>query len=119
MTIHQRLVLLRKSLKLTQAVFSKDISISNGYQADLELGNKKLNPRIIRLICSTYNVSRRWLETGEGEMFIRNPGDKLEKVKDIFRQLDPAFQDFVLNQMDGLILLQNQRDKKKGNSVED
>ena len=116
MTVHQRLVLLRKTLKLTQVVFSKDISVSSGYLASMELGNRRINTRIIRLICSTYNVNRRWLETGGGEMFIKAPGNKLEKVVDIFKQLDPAFQDFVLNQMDGLIFLQNQQDAKNVDS---
>ena len=86
MTIHQRLRFLRKTLKLPQAVFARDISISSGYLAGLELGNRRMNPRIIRLICSTYNVNPRWLETGEGEMFLKTPGDKLEKLTGIFKQ---------------------------------
>ena len=116
MTIHQRLLYLRKTLKLTQAVFAEDISISNGYLACLEIGIRRVNPRIIRLICTTYNVNKRWLETGEGEMFFKTPGDKLDKIKDIFTQLDPVFQDFVLNQMDGLIHLQNHQDAKNSDS---
>ena len=116
MTVNQRLALLRNTLKLSQVVFARDISISNGYLASMELGNRRVNTRIIRLVCSTYNASRRWLETGEGEMFIKAPGNKLEKLEDIFINLDPAFQDFVLNQMDGLMLLQNQKDAKNSDS---
>lgn len=110
MTIHERLRFLRKTLKLPQAVFARDISVSSGYVVSLELGNRRMNPRIIRLVCSTYNVNRRWLETGEGEMFLKPLGDKLEKMTGIFKQLEPVFQDFLLNQMDNLLRLQNQQD---------
>ena len=119
MNINERLAFLRKYLKLTQVVFAKDISISNGYLASMELGNRRINHRIIRLICSTYNVNKRWLETGEGEMFFKPPHDKLDKVRDIFNQLHPSFQDFVLNQMDSLILLQNHQDAKDGDTEDD
>ena len=114
MTIHQRLLLLRKTLKLTQAVFAKEISISSGFLASMEIGCRRINPRIVRLICATYNVNKRWFETGEGEMFFKTPGDKLDRLKDIFKQLDPIFQDFILNQMDGLIHIQNHQDAKNG-----
>lgn len=57
MSIHERIREIRQALGLSQAKFSKDISISSGYVAGLELGNRKVNDRMIKLICTQYNVN--------------------------------------------------------------
>ena len=69
MDINKRIKELRQALGLSQPAFAQRISISNGYIAAIELGNRRLNDRIIKLVCSEFNVSERWLRTGEGEMF--------------------------------------------------
>ena len=61
MTINHRIKQVRKSLGLSQAKFAGAISISNGYIADIELGNRVVNDRIVKLICFTFNVSEDWL----------------------------------------------------------
>lgn len=40
MFIHERIREIRQALGLSQAKFAKDISISSGYVAGLELGNR-------------------------------------------------------------------------------
>lgn len=57
MFIHERIREIRQALGLSQAKFAKDISISSGYVAGLELGNRKVNDRLIKLICAQYNVN--------------------------------------------------------------
>lgn len=57
MSIHERIREIRQALRLSQAKFAKDISISSGYVAGLELGNRKVNDRMIKLICTQYNVN--------------------------------------------------------------
>lgn len=57
MSIHERIREIRQALGLSQAKFAKDISISSGYVAGLELGNRKVNDRLIKLICAQYNVN--------------------------------------------------------------
>lgn len=64
-----RLKELRKSLKLTQQEFGKNINLSGPNISNMEKGNVQLTPRNINEICSTYNVNKSWLENGEGEMF--------------------------------------------------
>ena len=61
MSIHERIREIRQALGLSQAKFAKDISISSGYVAGLELGNRKVNNRMIKLICTQYNVNEAWL----------------------------------------------------------
>lgn len=107
MTINERIKLVRKSLNLSQAAFAKNIMISNGYIAGLELGHRKVNGRIVKLICSTYGVNEAWLLKEQGDMFAGQPDFKLEQAMNAFNQLNPAFQEYVLKQIDELTKIQN------------
>lgn len=109
MSIHERIREIRQALGLSQAEFAKDISISSGYVAGLELGNRKVNDRMIKLICTQYNVNEAWLRDGTGEMFRSASDSRLERIIALFHQLEPAFQDYVLEQTDRLLALQNRR----------
>ncbi|MCL1974621.1 MAG: helix-turn-helix transcriptional regulator [Firmicutes bacterium] len=106
MPVNTRIKELRQALKLSQANFSKGISISNGYIAGIELNKRKVNDRIIKLICFTYNVSEIWLRTGEGEMFANVPDVRLTHILTTFKTLRPEFQEYVLRQISHLIELQ-------------
>jgi transcriptional regulator with XRE-family HTH domain len=105
MTVNQRIAALRHILKLTQNEFSGKICISGSFQASIELGKKKVNDRLIRLIVVTYGVSEKWLRTGEGEIFEGDitPNYKVSEAVEIFKQLSPFFQDFVLEQIHKLL----------------
>ena len=109
MSIHERIREIRQALGLSQAKFAKDISISSGYVAGLELGNRKVNDRMIKLICTQYNVNEAWPRDGTGEMFHSASDSRLERIIALFQQLEPAFQDYVLEQTDRLLALQNRR----------
>jgi len=107
MTINQRVKELRQTLNLSQAKFAQAIAISNGYIAGIELENRKVNERIVKLICSTYNVSESWLKTGEGEIFDQAPDERLDMAINLFKGLKPEFQDYVLQQIDKLLEIQS------------
>lgn len=109
MSIHERIREIRQALGLSQAKFAKDISISSGYVAGLELGNRKVNDRMIKLICTQYHVNEAWLRDDTGEMFRSASDSRLERIIALFHQLEPAFQDYVLEQTDRLLALQNRR----------
>jgi transcriptional regulator with XRE-family HTH domain len=97
--IHKRVVALRHALNLSQPIFAEKISISKGYIGHLELGQKTINERIIRLICTTFGVNPVWLKTGQGPMFFDTPSEKIDEIVAIFKQLHPFFQDFFLAQL--------------------
>lgn len=67
--MHERLKLLRKSLKLNQIEFGKKINLSGSHIASYETGRRNLTTRTIEDICREYNVNKYWLINGEGEMF--------------------------------------------------
>jgi transcriptional regulator with XRE-family HTH domain len=111
--VNERIKELRHMMKLSQAKFAAAIHISNGYQAEIELGNSKANDRLIALITAAFNVNEAWLRCGEGTMFTRaatppvTPAEKLERMTAVFNELYPEFQDYILNQIDQLIVLQD------------
>jgi len=103
MSISKRIKHVRKTLNMSQVNFAKAIYISTGYIAELESEHRKVNNRIIHLISITFGVSEKWLKTGEGEMFFRTPGEKLQRMVNLFNELPPEFQDYLMLQMEQLL----------------
>jgi len=100
MTINERIREARCTLKLSQRAFAKAVYVSNGYLADIELGNNEVKDRLIHLISSAFSVNKHWLVTGEGHMFNNTSEEKLERITNLFNELYPEYQDFVLRQID-------------------
>jgi len=99
MTINERLALVRKSLKLTQRDFAKKISVATGFIASMETGDRKVNPRIMKLVSSIYDVNIQWLETGEGEMFYSCSEKDIDEIIDLYKKLNPFFKKFIIRQI--------------------
>jgi len=103
MNISKRIRHLRKTLNMSQIDFAKSIYISNGYIAELECEHRKVNDRIIHLISLTFGVNEKWLRTGEGDIFFKAHGVKLQRMVSLFNELPPKFQDYVMLQIEQLI----------------
>src|SRR5215510_12998690 len=103
MTISKRIRLLRQTLDMSQVEFAKAIYISNGYIAELECEHRRVNDRIIHLSSLTFGVNEKWLKTGEGDMFFKTPGEKLQRMVGLFNELPPKFQDYVMQQIEQLL----------------
>jgi len=84
MEIFERLKYIRKTLNLTQKNFAKEIGLSQTSLGMIEVGDRKVQDRHIKTICSLFNVNENWFRTGNGEMFI-----KLEDS--IFKQLSEKY----------------------------
>lgn len=76
----ERLKRLRKALNLTQQEFADRIGISRGNIATYETRDGSPGNSVINLICREFNVSKTWLRTGEGEMFIPTPNGVLDEL---------------------------------------
>ena len=103
MTVNERLALARKTLKLTQREFAEKISVTTGFIASMELGDRKVNPRIMKLISSMFNVNLQWLETGDGEMFYNDTEQEIEEIISLYKRLNPFFKKFIIRQLRDLI----------------
>jgi transcriptional regulator with XRE-family HTH domain len=99
-TVNERIKLVRQSLQLSQAKFCKAIFLSNGHYAELELGNRKVNSRIIKLVATIYHVSERYLQTGKGDMFNTEPDQQLDQMIALFQEFPPVYKDYILQQIE-------------------
>jgi transcriptional regulator with XRE-family HTH domain len=103
MTVNERLAQARKALKLTQREFAEKISVTTGFVASMEIGDRKVNPRIMKLISSIFNVNLQWLETGDGEMFYNDTEQEIEEIISLYKRLNPFFKKFIIRQLRDLI----------------
>jgi transcriptional regulator with XRE-family HTH domain len=103
MTVNERLALARKTLKLTQRELAEKISVTTGFIASMETGDRKVNPRIMKLVSSSFNVNLQWLETGEGEMFYDDMEKEIEEIISLYKRLNPFFRKFIIRQLHDLI----------------
>jgi transcriptional regulator with XRE-family HTH domain len=102
--LKERIKKIRTSLNVSQREFSKRIFISQTLLGEIELGNRNVNERTIQLIISQFNVNKDWILKGEGEMFTAPPPDiQLEKLIDIYKQLDKPLRNYLLEQSKGLL----------------
>ena len=109
--IHTRLKEIRKHMKLSIREFSKEIYFSHGVYGQVELGTRDPNDRIIQLISSRFNVNKKWIMTGKGDMFSSPPPDiRLEKILEIYNMVDETLKECLLEQ--SKILLKIHREKK-------
>lgn len=105
MSIGERIKEVRQIVGLTQTKFAERIAVSTSYLARIELGSKKVNARILRLLSMEYNVDEHWLRTGEGAMFSDDASIREIKAMSLFKSLNPRFQDCALNQLNELLEL--------------
>jgi len=68
----------RKALKLTQEEFAKPLGISGAYVSDVEKGKATPSDPILQLMEMHYRISRKKLKTGEGALFIEEPGTQYQ-----------------------------------------
>ncbi|GHV69603.1 hypothetical protein AGMMS49928_12430 [Spirochaetia bacterium] len=106
-TVNRRIKIVREALKLSQVQFSRVLSLSSGYLAGVEVEKRKVNNRIVKLICSSFMVSEKWLRTGEGELFNRDPDAEFTKLVSLYKELNPPFQDYILKQINLLLDMQD------------
>jgi len=107
MTVNERLAYARKKLNLTQAQFSEKICVSTGFLCSMEIGDRKINPRMIKLINLTTGISAKWLETGKGEMFANDKDNEIEEIVSLYRQLNPFFKGYFKRQLLEIINYEN------------
>jgi len=110
-SVNQRIKQVRKAVYLPQTKFAKRIAISTSYIAEIELGNRKVTERVIRLVSMEFGVDEHWLRTGEGSMFDDTADTRAIKPTSLFKMLNPRFQDFALKLLNELAELCHSPDK--------
>ena len=67
-TLGERIKILRKSYKLSQARFAEPLGISYGYISNIENNKEIPSDMIIRSITVHYNTTEEWIRSGRGNM---------------------------------------------------
>ena len=80
MTIGERIRRLRKALDLTQQEFADQIGSKRNTIATYEMGRTEPSAAVVSLVCTKFDVSEKWLRTGEGEMFLVKPTAALDAL---------------------------------------
>jgi transcriptional regulator with XRE-family HTH domain len=106
-SVNRRIKQVRQVLQLSQVQFSRVISLSSGYLAGVEVEKRKVNERLIKLICSSFNVNEKWLKTGEDDMFNRNPDESFTKLISLYKELDTKYQTYILKEINLLLEIQD------------
>lgn len=70
-TISARIAAVIKASGLTKTAFAERLNVSQSFVSRLAVGASVPSDRTILDICREFNVSERWLRTGEGEMFVQ------------------------------------------------
>lgn len=97
--IKDRLKELRKRLGLKQRDVAERLEMNVGTVGAWECGSEKIPKTRLYQICNEYNVSRDWLERGEGEMFVpveESETDFAETMYSMFNALPENFQEVWL-----------------------
>jgi len=94
---------------MSQKSFASAIALSNTYLAGIENGVRKANDRIVKLCSMVFGISEVWLKEGKGDMFYKSPDEKITRLVSVFNKLPLNFQDYALEQLEGLLKLRGKK----------
>jgi transcriptional regulator with XRE-family HTH domain len=115
--IKERIQEIRKELGISLRDFAKRIYISRSLLSGIEQGKKNINDRTIQLISTEFSVNKDWLLTGKGDMFNAPPPDvQLQKLVEIFNQLDQGLRDCLLEQSKALLKIKREKRQNQKSS---
>lgn len=100
--MNERIKKIRADAQLSMRAFAERIGVTGGAVAHMESGKTQvLAERTIRAICQEFNVSRMWLETGEGNPYVpAEPRDELaEEVAELMKGESPMAQAIVVSML--------------------
>ena len=90
MTQGERIREVRNILGLTLEKFGDRLGVTKVAISNIEKGNRNLTEQMTKAICREFNVDYMWLTTGDGEMFIDNDDDFIERIDRIMAGEDEA-----------------------------
>lgn len=103
--MNNRIRILRKTLNLSQKEFAEKIGLKQNAISYLEKNGSTITEQNIKIICSEFNVNEKWIRTGSGKMFLESQ-KKQKEFFDIFDELSPALQDYLIKTAKELLYTQ-------------
>ena len=105
---------LRTILKLSQAEFGERLGVSRDVVGNIEYGRVAPKEVFINHVCAIFNVNKEWLINGAGEPFNSDIklNNALNEAISLFSKLSPSLQEYALQQLRGLLKVQDQEQFK-------
>ena len=107
--MNKRIRELRKVLNLSQREFANKIGLKQNAISYMEKSCSTVTEQNIKNICSQFSVNENWLRTGFGKMFLENE-KKPKEFFDIFDELSPILQDYLIKTAKDLLDIQSKMD---------
>ena len=85
----ERLLYLRKTLKLSQADFGAKLGVTSAAISRYEKGERNLTEQMLLSICREFRVNYFWITEGKGDMFIGTPETLIDELVEEYK-LDNA-----------------------------
>lgn len=89
--MNNRIRKIRKSLGMTQEEFSNALGLSRNFISQIESGTKNPSNRTKNDICRLFSVSEKWLETGNGDMYIIPIEEEAEIISELIEKDNPIY----------------------------
>jgi len=113
--MNHRIRELRTALNLSQREFAEKIGLKQNAISYMEKSGSTVTEQNIKAICFQFSVNESWLRTGSGTMFLEND-KKRKEFFDIFNQLSPALQDYLIKTARDLLETQSKIQSNNKNS---
>jgi len=102
--VNERIKQVRTALNLTQQEFANQILIGQSSLGEIETRGRKVNKRVIQIICTQFGVNEDWLKNGNGEMFdAEKPDTRKEHLINIYNQLTKPLQNCLIEHSESLL----------------
>ncbi len=109
MNFADKLKLIRKKNKMTQAEFAESIGISRGNLANIERGIVKPTQIFINCVSLMYHIDKEWLldDTNDDLSVLNEDTNLISTIMSKYNLLDDEYKKFVENQINELLKMQN------------
>lgn len=95
-SINTRILRVRQDADLTQKEMAKKIGVKPSTISRFEQAGQTISLSNIMMICNTFSISKKWLESGEGEMHQVSQDNLVQDVSTRYH-LTPAQTDCLQN----------------------
>lgn len=114
--LSNRIKAVRLAMKMTQQEFGARLGVTRDVICNMERSRARPRQALLKHICDCYGVGEEWLFRGTGEMFPHDqdaepPQKLLQEAMSLFANLTPSHQEYALQQIRGLLKLQQEQEK--------
>lgn len=95
--ICERFKNVRNSLGMRQGEFAKGIKTTQGHVSDIENKRKGVSDRVMEIISLKYGINKKWLRTGEGEMYQYTDTDDYSEITTLIGEKDPKARQAIMD----------------------